>query len=447
MYVLRGYAASWAMPSMFVAGNANPYLDIHCEASLPGLHLTGLSDTLFVIAPIDPTTGTGNPSSGFSGTFIDAGLFATNSLFAFDTEGHYGAPVAAWGASNAKVEINPQARSMELFDATPPGTMVGGINYNGDIFVGSVLYTASTHYHNRLGTRTGRLMLGDTSTNYSADSVNTKSVVASDQLIAGNNVQSQRGAMLSSLGFQVTDGAGMLPVYASLVRGSVSLGAVGAAGTPGTSIPFVAFHGPGNTSGTPTHKIVELTAGTLDVQGNGTNNAYVRVDGTLSIVAPLTLPNGSVAVTQAPGDNDTSVATTAFVQAAATAAAGAIVLPAPATTIPLVEGIGAPGTLTTYARADHVHPASQGAVINTQTIAAITANTITVPAGTNHIVVQDSINAVNTLTVGSGTLADGYDMWLHFSNGGSFAGVPVSAHGNLTLKVFAGGWSILAKFG
>jgi hypothetical protein len=38
-------------------------------------------------------------------------------------------------------------------------------------------------------------------------------------------------------------------------------------------------------------------------------------------------------------------------------------------------------------------------------------------------------------------------MWLHFSNGGNFAGVPVSAHGNFTLKVFNGGWSILAKFG
>jgi hypothetical protein len=36
---------------------------------------------------------------------------------------------------------------------------------------------------------------------------------------------------------------------------------------------------------------------------------------------------------------------------------------------------------------------------------------------------------------------------MSFPNGGNFAGVPVSAHGNLTLKTLGGGWSILAKFG
>jgi hypothetical protein len=123
---------------------------------------------------------------------------------------------------------------------------------------------------------------------------------------------------------------------------------------------------------------------------------------------PVSLPTGSVAVTQAPGDNDTSVATTAFVQQAVATGTAAIV---------------------------------------SQTITAVAANTVSVPAGTNYIVVSDSIHPVNTLTVGSGTLADGYDLWMSFPNGGVFSGQTLSAHGNLTLKVLGGGWSILAKFG
>lgn len=122
---------------------------------------------------------------------------------------------------------------------------------------------------------------------------------------------------------------------------------------------------------------------------------------------PISLPSASVAVTQTLGDSDNSIATTAFVQAALSGAAAIV----------------------------------------SQTITAVAANTVAVPAGTNYIVVSDSINAVNTLTVGSGTLPDGVDVWMTFPYGGTFAGVPVSAHGNLTLKTLGGGWSILSKFG
>jgi hypothetical protein len=88
-----------------------------------------------------------------------------------------------------------------------------------------------------------------------------------------------------------------------------------------------------------------------------------------------------------------------------------------------------------------------GTAIVSQTITTVTANTITVPAGTNYVICNDSVNAVNTLTVGSGTLTDGYNLWMTFPNGGTFSGVAVSAHGNLTLKVLGGGWSLLSKVG
>ena len=262
------------------------------------------------------------------------------------------------------------------------------------------------------------------------------------------------------------DGSGAVTSFTGHVPGSYSayppVGATTTTGGSGTGLVIspldwgvrkdgtgvtVTNHGsaypsfPGVTFSTPVNGASAARGSAVMGQAWYADNTAAHFD------VPMSLPTGSVAVTQAPGDNDTSVATTAFVQAAATAAAGAIVLPAPSTTTPIVEGIGAPGTLLTYARADHVHPASQGAVINAVTMATVTANTVTVPAGTNHIVVQDSIHPVNTLTVGSGTLADGYDLWMSFPNGGVFSGQTLSAHGNLTLKTLGGGWSILSKFG
>lgn len=58
------------------------------------------------------------------------------------------------------------------------------------------------------------------------------------------------------------------------------------------------------------------------------------------------------APTPAPGNNSTDIATTAFVD---TAVAG-VVVPAPSTANPLVNGVAAPGVSTAYARGDHVHP-------------------------------------------------------------------------------------------
>jgi hypothetical protein len=289
-----------------------------------------------------------NGVASFSGsTFKDHACYATNSVFSYDHLAKFGVHIAAFNATNCRVAVGPQHNNMQIFDDHLG--FPGSLAWHGDISVGGVLKTYAPHWvRNFPDDREGILYLGDDKTNFYGDIVNTSTLIAGSAIVQGN----------ATVSGQVFAGDG-------LVLGDV--------GFPQGTLKF-----------------------------DGTNVTSTK---------PISLPDGSVAVTQAPGDNDTSVATTAFVQAAASAAV------------------------------------SGAAVINTQTIAAITANTITVPAGTNHILVQDSINAVNTLTVGSGTLADGYDMWLHFPNGGSFAGVPVSAHGNLTLKVFAGGWSILAKFG
>jgi hypothetical protein len=60
-----------------------------------------------------------------------------------------------------------------------------------------------------------------------------------------------------------------------------------------------------------------------------------------------TLPTGTIGVTQTFGTNTTALATTAFVQAA---------LPIASVSVPLMDGTGAAGSATAWARGDHVHP-------------------------------------------------------------------------------------------
>lgn len=71
--------------------------------------------------------------------------------------------------------------------------------------------------------------------------------------------------------------------------------------------------------------------------------------------APLASPaftGNPTAPTPSPGDNDTSLATTAFVTAAV-AAGGGVTL---SNANPVVDGVAAPGVATNASRADHVHP-------------------------------------------------------------------------------------------
>lgn len=71
-------------------------------------------------------------------------------------------------------------------------------------------------------------------------------------------------------------------------------------------------------------------------------------------VASPTFTGDPKAPTPAAGDNDTSIATTAFVTAALATGGGSG--PSPATVSPLMDGVAAVGTTTKYAREDHRHP-------------------------------------------------------------------------------------------
>jgi hypothetical protein len=77
-------------------------------------------------------------------------------------------------------------------------------------------------------------------------------------------------------------------------------------------------------------------------------------DTTRAPIASPVFTGDPQAPTPLPGDNDTSIATTAFVTAAIAAGGGGAL---PATAPPIVEGTAAVGTSAKYAREDHVHPA------------------------------------------------------------------------------------------
>jgi hypothetical protein len=80
--------------------------------------------------------------------------------------------------------------------------------------------------------------------------------------------------------------------------------------------------------------------------------AWSALDTIFAKLASPTFTGDPKAPTPTAGDNDTSIATTAFVSTAITNAA----VPAPSSTTPAMDGTGAAGSATAYARGDHVHP-------------------------------------------------------------------------------------------
>jgi hypothetical protein len=91
--------------------------------------------------------------------------------------------------------------------------------------------------------------------------------------------------------------------------------------------------------------------------------------------APLANPvftGDPKAPTPTAGDNDTSIATTAFVTTAVTAAGAA-----PSNANPVMDSIAAPGTSALYARGDHVHPTDTTRAALTQVVRYDTAQGLT----------------------------------------------------------------------
>lgn len=173
-----------------------------------------------------------------------------------------------------------------------------------------------------------------------------------------------------------------------------------------------------NAPGTPPATVPPLMDGTAAV---GVATKYAREDHvhpTDTSRAPLASPTFTgdpKAPTPTAGDNDTSIATTAFVTGAITTAV------VPASANPLMNGAVAVGVSTKYAREDHVHPVDTSrAPLNSPSLTGVPLSTTpafgdnsTKIATTAFVLgqVRDRVIAARTYyfdpAVGSDTTGDG----------------------------------------
>jgi hypothetical protein len=113
--------------------------------------------------------------------------------------------------------------------------------------------------------------------------------------------------------------------------------------------------------------------------------------GPYALIASPTFTGDPQAPTPATADNDTSIATTAFVKAQGYATSGSV--PAASSTTPAMDGTAAVGTGTTWARADHIHPTDTSraplaspALTGTPTVPTAAAGTNTTQAASTAFV-------------------------------------------------------------
>jgi hypothetical protein len=183
------------------------------------------------------------------------------------------------------------------------------------------------------------------------------------------------------------------PINGPLFTG-IPEAATAAAGTNSTQLATTAFVASAIASSVVTFNgrvgAVTLNSSDVSAAGGATTNSPV-------------FTGNPQAPTPAPGDNDTSIATTAYVQDALlagggvlsfngragvvtltaadiTAAGGALLasVPAPATSLPLMDAIANAGSSALFARGDHIHPSDTSRLALT---GGIMTGPITVPFG------------------------------------------------------------------
>jgi hypothetical protein len=227
---------------------------------------------------------------------------------------------------------------------------------------------------------------------------------------AGTATVTAQAALTRTNDTNVTVTLGGAPNTALLAATSLTLGWTGtlATGRGGLGIDASASNG-----------VPLFTTGAVAMTGTTGTGNFVRA-------ADPVFTGNPTAPTQAPGDNDLSIATTAFVTAAITASGA----PAPATATPLVDGTAAVGVATKYAREDHKHPLSYTASALTKT----DDTNVTLTLGgtpTTALLQAASVTAgwTGTLSTTRGGLG---------ANNGAANGVPLFAAGAVTMTATTG---------
>ena len=178
------------------------------------------------------------------------------------------------------------------------------------------------------------------------------------------------------------------------------------AGDNDTSIATTAFVAAALTAG-----VVPATAAPVmdGVAAVGIATKYAREDHkhpTDTSLAPLASPaftGNPTAPTPTAGDNDTSIATTAFVAAAMTAAGSVN----PSNALPAMDGVAAAGASALYSRGDHVHPTDTSrAPLASPTFTGVPAAPTAAPAtNTTQLATTAFVGAAVTAAVVPATVA------------------------------------------
>jgi hypothetical protein len=219
-----------------------------------------------------------------------------------------------------------------------------------------------------------------------------------------------RSALTRTNDTNVTVTLGGAPNTALLAATSLTLGWTGtlATGRGGLGLDASA------STGVPL-----FTTGAVAMTGTSGTGNFARV-------ADPVFTGDPKAPTQSPGDNDTSIATTAFVTAAITASGA----PAPATATPLVDGTAAVGVATKYAREDHKHPLSYTAAALTK---ADDTNVTLTLGGTPATALLQAASVTAGWTGTLSTTRGGLG-----ANNGAANGVPLFAAGAVTMTATTG---------
>jgi hypothetical protein len=406
-----------------------------------------LASPTFTGVPAAPTATVGTSTTQLATTaFVAGAVTAAGSISEAPSDGqYYSRRNVAWaispgGLSDAPVDGTLYGRLNAVWTAVPaavaPATVAPLIDNVAAVGT-TTKYAREDHVHPLSYTAAALTRVDDTNVTLTLGGTPATALLKASSITAGwtGTLSTTRGGLGANNGAAngvpiFTTGAVTMTAPAALTRTNDTNVTMTLGGTPATALLVAASMTLGWTGTLATGRgglgldasasngVPLFATGVATMTGTSGTGNFVRV------TDPALLGNPT-APTPSPGDNDTSIATTAFVTTAVTNAA----VPAPATVAPVIDSTAAVGVATKYAREDHVHPLSYTAAALTKT----DDTNVTLTLGGTP---ATALLKASSLTLGwTGTLSTtrgGLGL-----NAGASNGVPIFAAGSVTMTAAA----------